>query len=95
MPATGEQTVIVASDGADAATFVSDGGGMRSYSVQAVTDTANNLTWASNGGVDYFDFIRLDTAAPTIFDFSTSFADFAAGTLTNTQAYTGALGLAN
>ena len=95
MPAIGEQTVIVASDGSDAATFVSNDGGMLSYSVQTVTDTGNNLTWASNGGVDYFDFIRIDTSAPTIFDFSTSFADFATGTLVNTQAYTGALGLAN
>lgn len=95
VPATGEQTVILGSDGTSAATFVSDGGGMVSYPVQAVTDTANNLTWASNGGVDYFDFIRIDTATATVFDFDTSQADFNTGTLTNTVSYTTGLGLAN
>ncbi len=94
VPATGEQTIIVASDGTNAATWV-ENGGMMSYDVQAVTDTANDLIWASNGGLDYVESIRLDTAAATVFDFDNSYTDFAVGTLTNTQAYTGALGLAN
>lgn len=95
IPATGEQTVVLASDGTSAATFVSDGGGMLSYDVVSVPDTGNNITWASGGGTNYFEFIMLDTAAPTIFDFEKSQADFAEGTLINTVAYTSGLGLAN
>lgn len=95
VPATGEQIIIVASDGTNAATWVNAGGGMTSYGVQTITDTANNLTWASNSGLDYFEWIRLDTAAATVFDFDNTYTDFNVGTLTNTQAYTGALGLDN
>jgi len=98
VPATGEQTIIMAADGTNAATFVNagtNGGGMAGYGVQSITDNGNNLTWASNGGIDYFEIIRLDTAAPTVFNFETSFTDFNTGTQTNTQAYTGGLGLDN
>ena len=94
MPATGEQTIIVASDGSNAGTFA-NAGGMSSYSAQTITDNANNLTWASNGGVDYIESIRVDTVSPTVFNFETVYADFNGGTHTNTQAYTGALGLDN
>lgn len=97
MPDTGAQTLIVASDGTNAATFFgATTGGMFSHSVAGIyTDNANNLTWASNGGIDYLESIRIDTAAPTIFNFSTSYSDFNSGTQTNTQAYTGVLGLGN
>ncbi len=95
VPATGEQIVIVASNGTSAATWVNDGGGMKSYPVQTITDNGNNLSWATNGGVDYFDWIRLDDIAATVFNFDDTQSDFATGTLINTTAYTGALGLSN
>jgi hypothetical protein len=95
VPDTGTQTVIMAADGNSAATWVSDGGGMASYAVQTITDTANNITWASNGGTNYFDSIRLDAATATVFDFADTAAEFAVGTLTNTTAYTAGLGLTN
>jgi len=96
MPATGEQTLIIASDGTNAATFFgASAGGMHSYSNAGIyVDNGNNLTWVDNGGVDYFESIRMDSDAPTVYNFETSAADFATGTLTNTQTFTGALGLA-
>ncbi len=94
LPATGEQTVIMAADGVNAATFVG-AGGMVSYDVQTITDNANSLTWASNAGMDYFDSIRVDTVAPTIFTFEDTFTEFDTGTHTRTQAYTGLFGLDN
>lgn len=97
VPSTGEQTIIIASDGTNAATFVNAAaGGMLSYDPAGIyTDNANNLTWVSGGGTDYFDSIRLDQAAPTVYNFETTFSDFNAGTNTNTQAYTGSFGLDN
>ncbi len=95
IPDAGAQTVIVASDGVSASATWVDAGGFRSYAPQTITDTANNLTWASNSGVDYIEAIRLDVAVATVFDFDTGYTDFTGGTLTNTDAYTGALGLAN
>ena len=95
IPDTGTQTVIMGADGTSAATWVSDGGGMASYAVQTITDTANNITWASNGGTNYFDSIRLDAATATVFEFADTQAEFAVGTLTNTNAYTAGLGLSN
>ena len=95
IPDTGTQTVIMGADGTSAATWVSDGGGMVSYSVQTITNNANNITWASNGGTNYFDSIRLGVAAATVFNFEDTAAEFATGTLTNTTAYTAGLGLSN
>ncbi len=95
VPSTGEQIIIVAANGTSAATWVNAGGGMKSYPVQTITDNGNNLSWATKGGVDYFDWIRLDEIAATVFDFDDTLADFATGTLINTTAYTGALGLSN
>ncbi len=96
IPATGEQTVIVASNGiSGSGTWMDAGGGLRSFTPQTITDTANNLTWASNSGVDYFNYIRINTAAPAVFNFDTGQTDFATGTLADTAAYSGALGLAN
>ena len=95
IPDTGTQTVIMGADGNSAATWVSNGGGMVSYPVQTITNNANNITWASNGGTNYFDSIRLGVAAATVFDFDNTPAEFATGTLTNTSAYTAGLGLSN
>jgi len=96
LPGTGSQTIIIAADGTNGATFFSGStGGMLSYTAVSITDTANNWTWASNGALDYIDSIRIDAVAPTVFDFSTTFTDFDSGTQTGTQAYTGALGLDN
>jgi hypothetical protein len=95
VPDTGTQIIIMAADGTSAATWVSDGGGMVSYAVQTITDTANNITWVSNSGVNYFDWIRLGEIVPTVFEFDDTQAEFATGTLTNTSAYTAGLGLSN
>jgi hypothetical protein len=95
VPDTGTQTVIMAADGTSAATWVSDGGGLVTYPVQTITDTGNNITWVNNGGINYFDWIRLGVAAATVFSVDDSPAEFATGTLTNTVAYTAGLGLAN
>jgi len=95
IPDTGTQTVIMGADGNSAATWVSDGGGMVSYPVQTITNNANNITWASNSGTNYFDWIRLGVAAATVFNFDDTAAEFATGTLTNTTAYTAGLGLSN
>ncbi len=95
IPDTGTQTVIMGADGNSAATWVSDGGGMVSYPVQTITNNGNNITWASNSGTNYFDWIRLGVAAATVFNFDDTQAEFATGTLTNTTAYTAGLGLSN
>jgi hypothetical protein len=93
IPDTGEQTIIIASDGTHAATFVDAGGGMLSYTAQVVTDNGNNWTWASGGGLDYVESIRVDTLAPTIFEFDATTAQFTTGTHTNTVGYDNALQL--
>ena len=95
IPDTGTQTVIMGADGTSAATWVSDGGGMVSYPVQTITNNANNITWANNSGINYFDWIRLGVIAPTVFNFDDTQGEFATGTLVNTVAYTSGLGLAN
>tara|TARA_R110000824_G_scaffold21872_2_gene81060 strand:- start:2280 stop:3641 length:1362 start_codon:yes stop_codon:yes gene_type:complete len=95
IPDTGTQTIIMGADGNSAATWVSDGGGMVSYPVQTITNNANNITWTSNSGTNYFDQIRLGVAAATVFNFDDTQAEFAQGTLTNTTAYTAGLGLSN
>ena len=58
-------------------------------------ENTGNITWASNGGTNYFDSIRLGVAAATVFNFEDTAAEFATGTLTNTTAYTAGLGLSN
>jgi hypothetical protein len=95
IPNTGTQIVIMGADGTSAATWVSNGGGMVSYPVQTIIDNANNITWANNGGTNYFDWIRLGVAAATVFNFDDTQVEFATGTLTNTTAYTAGLGLSN
>ena len=95
VPDTGSQTIIVAANGTDAVTWVDGGGGIATYPVQTLTNNSNNWTWASGGGTDYFDWVRMDTAAPNIFVVSNSHSEFATGTLTNVSAYTAGLGLSN
>ena len=96
MPTSGEQTIIIVSDGTNAATFVAaSGGGMVSYSVQTWADNANNWTWASNGGLDYFDSIWLDADSPTIYNFETTTTNFTTGSHTNTAAFNNSLRLAS
>jgi hypothetical protein len=68
---------------------------MVSYPVQTITNNANNITWTSNSGTNYFDSIRLGVAAATVFNFDDTPAEFATGTLINTTAYSGGLGLLN
>ena len=94
--ATGKHIIITAADGTAAVTWVAASGGtgnMKNYPPQTITDTANGLTWASNGGIDYFDWVRLDTSTANVFDVDLSQADFALGTLVNTESYTDGLGL--
>ncbi len=93
MPDTGEQIIIMASDGTDAATWVNSTGGMVTYSVQTITDNANNLTWANNGGIDYFDWIRIDTASATVFNMDNTQIKLGLGILDNTESFTDGLGL--
>ncbi|KKL15285.1 hypothetical protein LCGC14_2507120, partial [marine sediment metagenome] len=61
VPGTGEQNIIIAADGSNAATFVDAGGGMVSYQVRGVTDNGNNWSWTTNGGIDYSERMQLDS----------------------------------
>lgn len=94
--ATGKHIVITAADGTAAVTWVglSDGvGNMKNYTPQTITNTANNLSWANNGGVDYFEWIRLDSATATVFVIDLTQAQFAEGILDGTESFTNGLGL--
>ncbi len=95
VPTSGEQNIIIAADGVNAATWVDAGGGMTSYQVRGITDNGNNWSWITAGGVDYIESIRLNADVASTFNFETNFADFNSGTQTNTQPYTGRLGLDN
>ena len=95
LPSTGEQTVILASDGTNAVLLTDAGGGLASGGAQTLTNNANSYTFGSNGSTDYIESIRVDAATPTVFNVDTTYTNFTTGTLTNTQAYTGALGLDN
>ncbi len=61
--------------------------------MKTITDTANNLTWANNGGVDYFEWVRIDTATATVFVVDLTQAQFALGILDGTESFTDGLGL--
>ena len=96
--ATGRHTVITAADGTAAVTWVglSDGvGSMVSYTPQTITDNSNNLTWASTGGVDYFDWIRVDSAVATVFNVDLTQVQFGQGILDGTESFTDGLGLSS
>jgi len=91
---TTEQTIILADNGTHTVLMYS-AAGMGVSGSQTVVDNANSWTFVSNGTTYYSNSIRLDQKTPAIFSLRTSFSDFNAGTHTNTQAYTGILGLDN
>ncbi len=96
--ATGKHIVITASDGTAAVTWVglSDGtGNMKNYTPQTITDTANNLTWANNGGVDYFEWVRIDAATATVFVVDLTQVQFGTGIHSGTESFTDGLGLSS
>ena len=85
----------MASDGTNLVIMGNAGGGLVIGTAQTMTNNANGWTWVSKGAMDYLDFVRLDTVAPTSFTFQSSYTDFATGTLTSVSAFSGALGLKN
>ncbi len=95
--AAGTYSIITASDGTDAVTWLgkSDGdhGTMTTHTPQTITDTANNLTWANNGGVDYFEWIRIDGSTATVFVIDNTQAEFGIGILEHVESFTDGLGL--
>jgi hypothetical protein len=95
LPDTGSQTITMGVSGTTVALFADAGGGAAFGTAQTITDNSNSWSWGSQGSTDYIDYIRLYTSSPTTFAVSDSYAEWAIGTHTNTQAYTGALGLAN
>lgn len=95
LPDSGSQTVIMGASGSTVALFADAGGGLALGTSQTITDNANSWTWASEGSTDYLESVRLYTAAPSVFNIDDSYTQWAQGTHTDTQAYTGALGLDN
>jgi hypothetical protein len=95
LPNIGSQTITMGVSGSTVALFADAGGGAAFGTAQTITDNGNSWNWGSQGSTDYIDYIRLYTSSPTTFDITDTSAQWAAGTLTNTAAYTGALGLAN
>jgi hypothetical protein len=95
LPDTGSQTITIGVSGNTVALFADAGGGTAFGTAQTITDNSNSWSWGSQGSTDYIDYIRLYTSSPTTFAVSDSYAQWAAGTHTNTSAYTGALGLDN
>jgi hypothetical protein len=95
LPDTGVQTIILGSDGASVALFADAGGGMAMGSAQSITDNGNSWDFASNGSTDYLEYIRLYTSTPTTFNVDDTYTQWNGGSHTNTQAYTGAIGLDN
>jgi hypothetical protein len=95
LPNTGSQTITMGVSGNTVALFADAGGGAAFGTAQTITNNSNSWSWGSQGSTDYIDYIRLYTSSPTTFAVSDSYAQWAAGAHTDTQAYTGALGLAN
>jgi hypothetical protein len=95
LPDTGSQTVILASDGTDIALWADGGAGMAAGEAPTTVDNANAWEWASSDAVDYVDEIAYDADTGDVIDIFSSYAEWAAGTETDTQAYADALGLAN
>jgi len=95
LPDSGTQTVILAADGTDLVLLADAGGGARAAAARGGVDNANSWTWASGGGTDYLESLRVRAAAPTAMNVDRSSAQWATGTHTNTQAYSDALGLDN
>jgi len=95
LPNTGAQSITMGVTGTTVALFADAGGGSAFGTAQTITDNSNSWSWGSQGSTDYIDYIRLYTSSPSTFDVSDTYAQWATGTHTNTQAYTGALGLGN
>ena len=95
LPNTGAQNVTMGGSGTDVALFSDAGGGLSLRGGQTVTNNANSWTFASNGSTDYFEFIRLYTGKPTVFNLDNTAIRWATGTHTNTRAYSGRIGLDN
>ena len=92
---TGSHNVIIASNGTNLGVFVDGGSGLVAGDPQTITDNSNGWTWASSNGVDYSDQIAYDAGTADVLDLRRSYAEWAAGTLSGTAAYTGKIGLAN
>lgn len=95
LPNTGVQTITMGVSGNVAAIFSDAGGGLALGTGQTITNNGNSWTFASNGSTDYLEYIRLYTSVPSIFNVDDVFVGWNTGTHTNTQAYTGVLGLDN
>ena len=95
VPATGSQNVILASDGTNLALWVDGGAGMVAGDAQSVTDNANDWTWATSDALDYVDQLAYDAGTGDSLDIFRAYAEWNTGSLTDTQAYAAALGLAN
>ena len=95
LPDTGVQTITMGASGSTVAVFADAGGGAAFGTAQTITDNSNSWSWGSQGSTDYIEYIRLYTAAPSVFAVDDTTAQWESGTHTNTTAYSGALGLAN
>jgi hypothetical protein len=95
LPDTGAQTITMGVTGNTVALFADAGGGAAFGTAQTITDNSNSWSWGSQGSTDYIESIRLYTSAPSAFALDDTYDQWAAGTHTNTTAYTGALGLNN
>jgi hypothetical protein len=95
LPDTGPQNITMGVTGSTVALFADAGGGAAFGTAQTITDNSNSWSWGSQGSTDYIEYIRLYNEAPTTFAVDDSYAQWATGTHTNTQAYTGAIGLSN
>ena len=95
LPDTGVQTITMGASGTTVAVFADAGGGAAFGTAQTITDNSNSWSWGSQGSTDYIEYIRLYTAAPSVFAVDDTTAQWQSGTHTNTTAYSGALGLAN
>lgn len=95
LPDSGVQTITMGASGSTVAVFADAGGGAAFGTAQTITDNSNSWSWGSQGSTDYIDYIRLYTSSPSVFAVDDTTTQWAAGTHTNTTAYSGALGLAN
>lgn len=95
LPDTGVQRITMGASGSTVALFADAGGGAAFGTAQTITDNSNSWSWGSQGSTDYIDYIRLYTNSPSTFDVNDTYAQWAGGAHTDTQAYTGALGLDN
>jgi hypothetical protein len=95
IPDTGSQNIILASDGTNLALWVDGGAGMVAGDAQTVTDNANAWTWTTSDALDYVDQLAYDAGTGDSLDIFRAPGEWNTGSLTDTQAYADALGLAN